>query len=226
MRRLAKRFARLFIETPLGLGLPFLMAIVLASVVGLALRHSPPGTAAYEWQVANCNRHPELSHCPWSPTPTSTLVATIPTPTAIATPTPTPRPTIIPPSGMGPQRVVVAAPPPIDIAYADWYVVTLAFPPAEQYRALRTAWCESRFIDDERGAAGEAGRFQIMLLWLAEPGVQEIIESWFPGATGSLDTMIAALEHPHVNAQVAAWIQERNGWGPWTTRFGCSGWQG
>ncbi len=156
----------------------------------------------------------------------ATAVEPIPSPTAA--PTPTPAPTIQPPSGMGPERVIVAAPAPIDIAYKDWYIVTLAFEPADHYRALRTSWCESLFIDTERGADGEVGRFQIMVFWLNEPGIQAIIESWFPGATGSLDAMIAAMEDPHVNAQVAAWILENNGngWGPWTTRFGCEGWQG
>lgn len=158
--------------------------------------------------------------------PPTTMADLLRTPTPTATLTPTPEPTISAPSVSVASRVVVAAPPPVNVDYADWYVTQLAFPPAEQYRALRTAWCESMFDDAAVGEAGEIGRWQIHPLWMDDPGVHEIVESWFPGATGSVETFTAALHHEHVNAQVAAYIQGKNGWRPWTTRFGCPGWQG
>ncbi len=190
----------------------------------------------YVWLVGLCDGPPEPA-----PAPTATAVPVIVPPgelTLLLTPTPAPTPSPTPappdsnpiplpsPEALQPALIRILSPLARDIDYEDWWPVELAFPEAEEYRALRTAWCESGFDDDAIGEAGEVGRWQIHPIWFDDDEVRAIIEDWFPGATQSTSGIVAALKHVHVNAEVAAGIQRREGWGPWTTRYGCPGWQG
>ncbi len=137
------------------------------------------------------------------------------------------------PSQLLPELIQIEGPPPINVPYEAWYVAQLHFEPGEQYRAVRTAWCESQYTDSAVGAAGEIGRWQIHPIHFETVWLSDIVESWYPGASQSVDGIIQALKNPHVNAQAASYllgIEEVNfgtrEWRDWSTRYGCEGWQG
>lgn len=137
------------------------------------------------------------------------------------------------PSQLLPDLIEIEGPPHINVPYEAWYVAQLHFRPGEQYRAVRTAWCESQYIDTAVGAAGEIGRWQIHPIHFETVWLADIVESWYPGASQSIDGIIEALKNPHVNAQAAVYlldIEETNygtrDWRDWSTRYGCEEWQG
>lgn len=170
--------------------------------------------------------------------PSATVLHVNPSATIVPTPVPTPQvPTLPTPPATQQEQINVEGPLLRRVPYEAWFIAQLHFPPTEQYRAVRTSWCESQWTNTAVGAAGEIGWFQIHPLWFtdnyygdgkpADINVLKIIDSWFPGASATLETRILALEWPHTNAQVARYIFDINeSWTPWTTRFGCNGWQG
>lgn len=108
---------------------------------------------------------------------------------------------------------------------ADLRLANAHFSPSLVPWALRTSYCESRHQDDQVGAAGERGRWQINAdVWLGLNGwpgdgnVREIV-----GRHGPVTPQTLAL--PEANAEVTNYIVTVFGASPWATSEGCDGWR-
>jgi hypothetical protein len=111
-----------------------------------------------------------------------------------------------------------------DVTREVWTAVTLAFAPYDQYRAVRTAWCESRL---EFMAVGSGvGLWQIPSAHLDSDWLWAFIWEIDPSRSRTVASAVEFLLNPHMNAAVAGYVVAyRGGWDEWPeTKDGCAGW--
>ncbi len=111
-----------------------------------------------------------------------------------------------------------------DVTYEVWEAVALAFAPYDQYRAVRTAWCESRFTFNAVGAG--IGLWQIPSVHLDSDWLWALIWQIDSSTPRTISAAVELLLNPYMNAAAAAYIVAyRGGWDEWPeTKDGCAGW--